>query len=228
LDRKQEERVVIAAAHQTMLAPPALPYDAEVEYLESTGTQYVDTGVLLARSGAVVDYRVRFSYTSLSTATNRYSVCGAYEKTGAGRRNGYTTTRSATSAFMAIAIGASAPNTSVSASVGTVYDFSVRIDDPSKRVTVVSGGATVLSQTISGDYPSITNYLFARNGSTPEEFSSARLYSFSQSVDGVLVRDFIPVRVGSGAGAVGYLFDRVSGTLFGNAGTGAFGIGPDK
>jgi hypothetical protein len=45
---------------------------------------------------------------------------------------------------------------------------------------------------------------------------------------GALARDYIPVRVGSGAGAVGYLFDRVSGQLFGNAGTGDFTIGPDK
>lgn len=36
--------------------------------------------------------------------------------------------------------------------------------------------------------------------------------------------DFIPVRKGN----VGYMFDRVSGQLFGNAGTGAFIIGPDK
>ena len=43
-----------------------------------------------------------------------------------------------------------------------------------------------------------------------------------------LVRDFIPVRVGSGSSAVGYLYDRVSGELFGNAGTGEFLIGPDK
>lgn len=31
-----------------------------------------------------------------------------------------------------------------------------------------------------------------------------------------------------GANAVGYMYDRVSGELFGNAGTGAFVIGPDK
>ena len=40
---------------------------------------------------------------------------------------------------------------------------------------------------------------------------------------GVLVRDFIPVRKGT----VGYLYDRVSGKLFGNAGTGAFTYGND-
>lgn len=42
--------------------------------------------------------------------------------------------------------------------------------------------------------------------------------------NGVLVRDYIPVRVGQ----TGYLFDNVSKQLFGNAGTGAFVIGPDK
>ena len=40
----------------------------------------------------------------------------------------------------------------------------------------------------------------------------------------VLVRDYIPVR----KGMVGYLYDRVSGKLFGNAGTGDFVLGPDK
>ena len=42
--------------------------------------------------------------------------------------------------------------------------------------------------------------------------------------NGILVRDYIPVRVGD----VGCFYDRVSGQLFGNAGTGAFIIGPDK
>ena len=46
---------------------------------------------------------------------------------------------------------------------------------------------------------------------------------YCQIIDGVLVRDFIPVRVGQ----VGYMYDRVSGQLFGNAGTGAFIVGPD-
>ena len=41
---------------------------------------------------------------------------------------------------------------------------------------------------------------------------------------GVSIFDFIPVRVGS----IGYMYDRVSGQLFGNSGTGAFIIGPDK
>ena len=36
--------------------------------------------------------------------------------------------------------------------------------------------------------------------------------------------DFIPVRKGT----FGYTYDRIAGQLFGNSGTGAFIIGPDK
>lgn len=38
-----------------------------------------------------------------------------------------------------------------------------------------------------------------------------------------IVRDFIPVRVGT----TGYMYDKVSGQLFGNAGTGSFILGAD-
>lgn len=51
-----------------------------------------------------------------------------------------------------------------------------------------------------------------------------RIYAAKLYDSNTLVRDFIPVRVGS----VGYLYDRVTQQLFGNAGTGAFVLGPDK
>ena len=52
------------------------------------------------------------------------------------------------------------------------------------------------------------------------KIGSCKLY-----LNNVLVRDFIPVRVGT----VGYMYDRVTRRLFGNSGTGgAFVLGPDK
>ena len=39
----------------------------------------------------------------------------------------------------------------------------------------------------------------------------------------MLVRNFIPVRIGT----VGYLYDRISKRLFENQGTDAFVLGPD-
>jgi hypothetical protein len=56
-------------------------------------------------------------------------------------------------------------------------------------------------------------------------FSGAfKLYAFKiYDENNVLVRDYIPVRVGD----VGYMYDKVSGQLFGNAGTGEFVLGSD-
>ena len=50
-----------------------------------------------------------------------------------------------------------------------------------------------------------------------------RIYSAQITDNTILARDLIPVRVGQ----VGYMYDRVSKKLFGNAGTGAFVLGPD-
>lgn len=48
-------------------------------------------------------------------------------------------------------------------------------------------------------------------------------YAFTISSDGVVTHDLIPVRVGT----TGYMYDRVTGRFFGNAGTGNFVLGPD-
>jgi hypothetical protein len=51
-----------------------------------------------------------------------------------------------------------------------------------------------------------------------------RCYYFKLWDGNTLLLDCIPVRVGN----VGYMYDKVSGKLFGNAGTGKFILGPDK
>ena len=53
----------------------------------------------------------------------------------------------------------------------------------------------------------------------PSQLSQIRIYHAKFGN----VRDFIPVRVGQ----TGYLYDRVSGQLFGNLGSGDFILGPD-
>lgn len=54
--------------------------------------------------------------------------------------------------------------------------------------------------------------------------SDIRLYYFVVKINGEIAYDYIPVRIGT----TGYLYDRVSGTLLGNGGTGDFVLGPDK
>ena len=53
---------------------------------------------------------------------------------------------------------------------------------------------------------------------------SVRLQSFKWRQSGTgWIYDMIPVRVGQ----KGYMYDKISGELFGNAGTGDFILGPD-
>ena len=82
------------------------------------------------------------------------------------------------------------------------------------------------SGAIKEDEDTIDMYLFcANNGGSPNTGLKIRLYGCSIfGNDGLVVRDYVPVR----KYGLGFLFDRVSGMLFGNSGTGSFIIGPDK
>jgi hypothetical protein len=67
--------------------------------------------------------------------------------------------------------------------------------------------------------------MFARNkgSGTIGNYSKAKVYYCKIWNGGNLVFDAIPVRVGQ----VGYMYDRVSGQLFGNSGSGDFVLGND-
>ena len=70
-------------------------------------------------------------------------------------------------------------------------------------------------------------YMFSRGWNN--DVYQGRIYCLKIEQGGVLVRDFIPVRFTNENGqAEGAMFDRVSGELYRNQGTGAFIIGPDK
>jgi hypothetical protein len=68
-------------------------------------------------------------------------------------------------------------------------------------------------------------FLFARHrtDTVAGNYAKAKIGAVSITVGGSLVRDYIPVRVGT----TGYMYDRVSGNLFGNSGTGSFVLGND-
>ena len=204
---------MIAAAHQTMLAPPALPYDAEVEYLESTGTQYVDAGVM---PDVLTEVDAEFELFDVTTGRQLF-----------GSRN------SATSAIFAMQLQTASVAT-MRAGYGGAYYSAGGVASGRQIAHMDNSGASLgsVSITYSGTLgaPLYPMFVLALNNGGVANIGNTRLrvFAFAISQSGVLVRDYQPVRVGSGSSAVGYLFDRVSGTLFGNAGTGAFTIGPDK
>lgn len=77
-----------------------------------------------------------------------------------------------------------------------------------------------------------TLYLFARHGKNAtldyvvQDNNWSRLYYSRLYKDGNLIQNLVPVR--RTTDGLGYMCDTLTGKLYGNAGTGAFIIGPDK
>ena len=188
-----------------MMGGKRLPYDAEVEYLKSTGTQWIDTGVIIT---SAMNAHLRFSF-SRKVSGDSYAF---------GSRNGSTWGLGsfAGGSLMRTRWGGSS---SKDLSYGLGDIFQLNSVNGTTTITNETKGASK-NITSSGSFVEFATYIFAENnGGTANVSHGVRFYQFK--VDGYC--DFIPVRKGT----VGYLYDRVSGKLFGNAGTGAFLIGPD-
>lgn len=88
-------------------------------------------------------------------------------------------------------------------------------------------GGTVNGESISrsGTFAQEDWHFFSANTSivAAQYPFNGKIYDAKIYQNDVLVRDFIPVRIDT----VGYLYDTVSGELFGNLGTGSFTLGPD-
>ena len=182
-----------------------LPYDAEVEYLESTGTQYIDTGIVVTSTT-----RIR-ALASCATTVNGF-LFGSYADST------YIGAQYYSGLGLRVFCGRAATNYSQSGFVvGTAYLYD--IDNSNGSISI--DGSLVKTTGTSGGVGGII-CAFRNNEQT--ESVNCKFYSIQVWDNGVLVRDFIPVRKGS----VGYMYDRVSGELFGNAGTGVFGYGNDK
>ena len=179
------------------------PYDTAIEYLESTGTQWIDTGYNFRKM-----MTVNISMSITKSITTNSLVFGAYYD-GSGTTPKVqcfvTSAQKWNTIDSANKISFSGITAGAAVTIGTRYNFSL------------SNTATQASDA--------TAYLFARNnnGTARLPINGMRLYSFKMQYDGAVVLDCIPVRVGN----KGYLYDKVSNRLLGNSGTGDFVLGPD-
>ena len=189
-----------------------LPYDSRVEYLQSSGTQYIDTGYTPTADTNVV---ISFSATSVQATQ------GIFGQRTAALNNSllllqYKWSNAADGWQLRWDRGAGSLNV-LSPVAGQRYTGT------SKGSQFTLDGTTVdVNKTNSGGY---SLYLFAVNqsGSPILLAPSLRVYSFAIFSRGILVHDYVPVRKGD----AGYLYDRITGQLLGNAGTGSFVLGAD-
>ena len=203
-----------------LMAGKRLPYDAEVEYLESSGTQYIDIGVILDSTDGI---DILFAPMESASGVSEHGIFGS-SVSGSGSIHNVLQIHSS-----AGGVGLWMPsNTRICNYAITVGDYQHWQINLGNTNNVVIDGTNMRSThpTTASACP-YSVYLFARNVSgSLKSGSCSRMRLASWKVydgNGNIVQDCIPVRKGT----VGYLYDRVSGKLYRNAGTGAFTYGND-
>lgn len=180
-------------------AQNSLPYDAEIEYLESTGTQYINTGVF-ANPGEI-SFKVDCTIEN-SSGSSVYTTGGLhyiYQGNVGGIRTGGV-------------------NNGIPYTLGDRVLITASYDNQNRR-TIQIGNST-----LTGSAYNASSGEFVLLRILNESNCIGKLYRSKVYINSVLVRDLIPVRVGQ----TGYMYDKIGGQLYGNNGTGSFTLGPDK
>lgn len=184
----------------------------EVEYIESSGTQYIDSGVE-GKYGISTYAKVDI----LSPINANACLLGC--RSGGGDFRFYVGYRQYTNT---INIGYKIEITSnVAPTPNTVKEYEYSVDNG--YLTIKENGNTILSQVESDTtfYTNLNMWVFANNYQGVLNNSiSAKLYSLKIWYNGALVRNFIPCFRKSD-NVIG-LYDLVNNQFYTNAGTGTF------
>ena len=194
-----------------------------IEYLQSSGSQVIDTGYLHNKDTKVL---IRVEFTKVTGYSNGYCVFyGARSSDRKTQLGGWLHNGK----FME-ACDDSASDTSLAATVGTIYDAELAKTGSYGVLNLATGVYTTLgsgngyaTSPIQNGTPQ-TDSIFAihQDGGTAW-WCNMKCYSCKVWEGTTLVRDFVPVRRTSD-GVLG-LLDLAHGTFYTNAGTGSFSAG---
>lgn len=186
-----------------------LPYDAEVEYLESTAGAYIDTGIKASGNLYIKTYLVDyFSENNLGRWT--FGGRNAYNNKAFGLYINANTHK----------VDQAYYNTTTARNLYSSYPQSCWVEMKGGSLKIGNTTHTFAAKTFTSSYNFILFGL--QNGASV--ISSGGIRMATTYIDNSTVNlELIPVRVGQ----VGYMYDKVSGQLFGNAGTGSFVLGND-
>lgn len=209
---------------------PPLPYDAEVEYIESTGTQYIDTGVIADQDVLLV---CSGKWTDTTTTTVKYAVTTPIKSRVV---FGWLLNRRGTS------FGFGAVTNSMTAGfVDTDWHSVVLCSTGDEPYYEVDGTKTLLAvQTSTTSLGKI--FLFGNGDTTNGSIFRLSFVMITSPSTGEVLIDLIPVRFTNELGqSEGAMYDRANPTvgmnpdgsprtdgLYRNRGTGAFLYGHDK
>ena len=188
-----------------------LPSDyQEVEYLESTGTQYIDTGVKgktgLKASGAIM---LTASQTCIALGCYSPQRCYMLSFNSNVPRYGYVDWYTAIAAV----------------TVNEKYNFEVSFEKSAQYLKL--NGTTVISSANATTFTNNYNiFAFAySDGGSAGDFAKCRFYSLNLYDNGTLIREFVPCYRKSNN--VAGFYDLLNDAFYTNQGTGSFVVGAD-
>ena len=185
----------------------------QVEYIESTGTQYIDTGYVFSS----INQKIVFNFTPEDIGN--YRVCGSFIYSGENYCGMIIQPRQVNM----FEVGNLSGTPSFSILKGQNYDVQLEGNNGVSNFTL---GTQSLSGTYSPNtiITRLSHYIFNVNYSGTAYPASMKLYYYKMYDNGNLVRDFTPCYRTSD-GEIG-LWDSVTRTFYTNAGSGEFVRGP--
>ena len=196
---------------------PVKVYDAEIEYLENSGTTYIDTGII-PNSDTGIYVKTSSGYSSLYQTEDVFIV---------GLRNNGSDTRwivghNERGFYYGYGVYDS------TSYVATNADSECKLNYLNNKKWIVNDvEKTTLPSTLSF-VPAYNIRLFGSAGYSAQtayyRSCKAKIYFVKISQGSNVIMDLIPVR----KNGVGYMYDKISGTLYGKSGDGELILGPDK
>ena len=235
------------AARAALTSGKRLPYDAEVEYLESTGTQWIDTGTSMKYGD---DFELNFEITKLMSA-NGYAggyVLASVAPNGWSRSYvlGWYPKNSVQHFLFCFYYDESSYQKFPTPVANLEYIVSCHAERGNMTMTVngVQYTDTANNTEVSGQLAMFARATQVANGkiTAVNAQSNVKIRSIKHYRSGALINDFAPVRFTNELGQTeGAMFDRANPNigrgrngeprtdgLYLNRGTGSFTIGPDK
>ena len=195
----------------------ALPYDAEVEFLRSSGTQaYIDTGI--AYDGTI-ELEAKFTINT-SGSSGAYAF-GLYYS---GSNGTYRWSLNKGNSTTVKPHFGTITSKSTTLSLNTFHDIKADYRYFTKDGTVIDSTAS----SFTTDWP-VSIYLFCRHAKTTSNdsansFLDCSFGRYTIKINGQIVQNCKPVR----KDGVGYFYDSITKNLLGNANSvGAFTYGND-
>ena len=187
-----------------------------LDYIEATGTQYINTGFIPNGNSRIVmdceptSVNNTFGFFCARTATSATDTTSntLFLISGNYRKDFYGTSKTTSGAYGAgkrITIDSNKNNVTI----GTDYSLSLTASTNTSPMALLLM-ATAVPGSTAGTLTNIAN------------FAKMKLYSAKVYDNGTLVRDFIPCK--NASGAIG-LWDNVNSVFYANAGTGTFSTG---